>query len=61
MGAGEYEAQRISETEQKRAQRNARAKISTTELSTSDLSCFISNKLFRDKTGLISQLRTCKQ
>ena len=37
-GAGEYEAKRISEAEQKRAQRKARAKASPTELSSSDLS-----------------------
>ena len=40
-GAGEYEAKRISEAEQKRAQRKARAKASPTELSSSDLSCSI--------------------
>ena len=34
-GAGEYEAKRISEAEQKRAQRKARAKTSPTELSSS--------------------------
>ena len=32
-GAGEYEAKRISEAEQKHAQRKARAKASPTELS----------------------------
>ena len=40
-GNGEYEAKRISEAEQKRAQRKARAKASPTELSPSDLSCSI--------------------
>ena len=35
--ASEYEAKRISEAEQKRAQRKARAKASLTELSCSDL------------------------
>ena len=40
-GAGEYESKRISEAEQKRAQRKARAKSSPTELSSSDLSCSI--------------------
>ena len=43
-GAGEYEAKRISEAEQKRAQRKARAKASPTELSSSDLSCSICNR-----------------
>ena len=43
-GAGEYEAKRISEAEQKRAQRKARAKASPTELSSSDLYCSICNK-----------------
>ena len=55
-GAGEYEAKRISETEQKRAQRKARAKASPTELSSSDLSCSICNRQFRAKIGLISLL-----
>ena len=59
-GAGEYEAKRISEAEQKRAQRKARAKASPTELSSSDLSCSICNRLFRAKIGLISHLRTHK-
>ena len=36
--AGEYEAKRLSEAEQKRAQRKARAKTSPTELSSPDLS-----------------------
>ena len=35
-GAGEYEAKRISEAEQKRAQRKARTKASPTEVSSSD-------------------------
>ena len=43
-GAGEYEAKRISEAEQKRAQRKARAKATATELSSSDLSCSICNR-----------------
>ena len=59
-GAGEYEANRISEAEQKRAQRKARAKASPTELSSSDLSCSIFNRQVRAKLGLISHLRTHK-
>ena len=59
-GAGEYEAKRISEAEQNRAQRKARAKASPTELSSSDLSCSICNRQFRAKIGLISHLRTHK-
>ena len=59
-GAGEYEAKRISEAEQKRAQRKARAKASPTELSSWDLSCSICNRQFRAKIGLISHLRTHK-
>ena len=59
-GAGEYEAKRISEAEQKRAQRKARAKASPTELSSSDLSSSICNRQFRAKIGLISHLRTHK-
>ena len=59
-GAGEYEAKRISEAEQKRAQRKARAKASPTELSFSDLSCSICNRQLRAKIGLISHLRTHK-
>ena len=59
-GAGEYEAKRISEAEQKRAQRKARAKASPTELSSSDLSCSICNRQFRAKIGLFSHLRTHK-
>ena len=57
---GEYEAKRISEAEQKRAQRKARAKASPTEPSSSDLSCSICNRQFRAKIGLISQLKTQK-
>ena len=53
-GAGEYEAKRISEAEQKRTQRKGRAKASPTELSSSDLSCSICNRQFRAKIGLIS-------
>ena len=59
-GAGEYEAKRISEAEQKRAQRKARAKVAPTELSSSELSCSICNRQFRAKIGLISHLRTHK-
>ena len=59
-GAGEYEANRICEAEQTRAQRKARAKASPTELSSSDLSCSICNRQFRAKIGLISHLRTHK-
>ena len=59
-GAGEYEAKRISEAEQKRTQRKARAKASPTELSSSDLSCSICNRQFRAKICLISHLRTHK-
>ena len=53
-GAGEYEAKRINEAEQKRTQRKAWAKASPTELSSSDLSCSICNRQFRAKIGLIS-------
>ena len=59
-GADEYEAKRISEAEQKRAQRKARAKASPTELCSSDLPCSICNRQFRAKIGLISHLRTHK-
>ena len=59
-GAGEYEAKRISEAEQKRAQRKARAKASSTELYSSDLSCSICNRQFRAKIGLLSHLSTHK-
>ena len=57
----ENEAKGTSKAQQKRAQRNARAKASPTELSSFDLSCSICNRLFRAKTGLISHLRTHKQ
>ena len=60
-GAGEYEAKRISEAEQKRSQRKARAKALSTEFFSSDLSCTICNKQFRAKIGLIRHLRTHKQ
>ena len=60
-GASEYEAKRISEAEQKRAQRKARAKASPTELSCSDLCCSICNRQFRARIRLISHLRTHKQ
>ena len=43
-GGSEYEAKRISEAEQKRAQRKARAKASPTELSCSDLCFSICNR-----------------
>ena len=59
-GVGEYKAKRISEAEQKHAQRKARAKASPTELSSSDLSCSICNRQFRARLGLISHLRTHK-
>ena len=60
MGAGEYEAKRISEAEQKRAQWKARDKTSPTELSSSNLCCSICNRQFRAEIGLISHLRTHK-
>ena len=59
-GVGEYEAKRISEAEQKRAERKARAKASPTEFSSPVLSCSICNRQFRAKIGLISHLRTHK-
>ena len=58
--AGEYEAKRINEAEQKCAQWKARAKASPTELSSSDLFCSFCNRQFRVKIGLISHLRTHK-
>ena len=60
-GGSEYEAKRISEAEQKRAQRKVRAKASPTELSCSDLCCSICNRQFSARIGLISHLRTHKQ
>ena len=60
-GASEYEAKRMSEAEQKRAQCKARVKASPTELSCSDLCCSICNRQFRARIGLISDLRTHKQ
>ena len=60
-GASEYEAKRISEAEQKRSQRKARAKASPTELPCSDLCCSICNRQFRARIGLSSHLRTHKQ
>ena len=60
-GASEYEAKRISEAEQKRAQRKARAKASPIELSCSDLCCSICKRHFRARNGLVSHLRTHKQ
>ena len=59
-GASEYEEKRISEAEQKRAQRTARAKASPTELSCSDLCCSICNRQIRARIGLIGRLRTHK-
>ena len=59
-GASECEAKRISEAEQKPAQRKARAKALPTELSCSDLCCSICNRQFRASIGLISHLRTHK-
>ena len=58
--AGENETKRISEAEQKRVQRKARANATPTELSFSGLSCSICNTQFRAKIGLISPLRTHK-
>ena len=60
-GASAYEVKRISEAEQKRAQRKARAKASPTELSCSDLCCSICNRQFIARIGLINHLRTHKQ
>ena len=60
-GASEYELKRISEAEQKRAQRKAKAKATPTELSCSDLSCSICNIQFRARICLISHLRTHKR
>ena len=60
-GASEYEAKRISEAEQKRAKRKARAKASPTELFCSDLCCSICNRQFRARIGLTSHLRTHEQ
>ena len=60
-GVSEYEAKRISEAEQKRAQRKARAKASPIELSCPDLCCSICNRQFRAIIGLISHFRTNKQ
>ena len=59
-GVDEYEAKRISDAEQKRTQRKARAKASPTKLSSSDLSCSICNRQFRAKIGLSGHLRTHK-
>ena len=52
---------RISEAEQKRAQRKARAKASPTEVSCSDLFCSICNRQFRARICLTRHLRTHKQ
>ena len=57
-GSGEYEARLISEAEQKHAQREAKAKSSPTELSSSDILCSICARLIRAKICLISHLRT---
>ena len=54
--ADEYEAKTISKAGQKHAQRNARAKASPAELSSSDLSCSICNRQFRAKIGLTAIL-----
>ena len=51
---------RQKESEQKHAQRKARAKAPPTELSCSDL-CSICNRQFRARIGLIIHLRTHKQ
>ena len=59
--ASEYEAQKFSEAERKRAQGKAKAKASPTELSCYDLCCSICNRQFRARIGLISHLRTHKQ
>ena len=53
--------QRISEPEQKGAQRKARAKASLTELSCFDHCCSICNRQFGARIGQISHLRTHKQ
>ena len=47
---------KISEAEQKRTQRKARAKASPTEHSSSDLSCSICNRQFRATIGHITEL-----
>ena len=60
-GAGEYEAKRTSEAEGKLGQRKARAKASSTELSSSDLSCSTCSWQLRAKIGFLSHLRTYKQ
>ena len=59
-GVGEYEAKRISEAEEKCAQRKARAKASPTDLSSSNHFCSICNRRFRAKIGLMNNLRTHK-
>lgn len=59
--ASEYEAKRLSEVEQKRAQSEARAKASPIELSSSYFCCSICNRQLRARIGLISNLRTHKQ
>ena len=56
-GAVDYDAKIISEAEQKRAQRKARARASPTELSSSDLCCSVCNRQLRAKIGLISHFR----
>ena len=60
-GACEHEANRISDAKQKRAQQKARAKASSTELSSLDFSCSICNRQFRAKIGFISHLRIHKE
>ena len=59
-GASKYEAIRIIEAEQKRAQRKARAKASPTELSCS-VGLLFCNRQFRARIGLSSHLKTHKQ
>ena len=58
---GKMRQKRISEAEQKRWQRKARAKASPTELTCSDLRCFICKRQFRARIGLISNLRAHRQ
>ena len=48
-GAGEYEAKRISKTEQKHAQQNARAKVSPLELSSlRPLLCYLQQAIWSE-------------
>ena len=57
MGAGEYEAKRTSESEQKRTQRKARAEASP-EHFLPQTPRSICNRQFRVEIGSISRLRT---